>query len=83
MDDVKRRLQDAFADSSSECVSCGQTLVKEGGHPLTWSADRVRSELGYTHPVQVHTCVSECVCVCVWVCVGVCGCVAYAAPPDN
>jgi hypothetical protein len=49
-DEVTRRLQAAFAASDGECVSCGQTLVKEGGHPLTWSADRVRSELGYMHP---------------------------------
>ena len=56
-DDVTRRLQAAFAASSGECVSCGQTLVKEGGHPLTWSADRMRSELGYMHPEQVSLCV--------------------------
>ena len=44
-EDVTRKLLDAFAASSGNCVSCEQTLVKEGGHPLTWSADRVRSEL--------------------------------------
>ena len=53
-EDVTRKLLDAFAASSGNCVSCEQTLVKEGGHPLTWSADRVRSELQYMDPEQVR-----------------------------